>query len=92
MVDAEERRDIAIIDIPNAFIQTLVVDKAKQVIIRIRGELVDILVMIVPEVYEPYVTIDKKGNNQILVEYLNALYGTMVAAVKEYYLNIITKL
>ena len=46
--------------------------------------LVDILVKIAPEVYKDYVTFDKKGNKQILVECLNALYGTMVAALLYY--------
>ena len=84
MIDAEERRDVAILDIPNAFIQTQVQDKSKRAIIRIRGELVDMLVTIAPEVYEPYVTVDKKGNKQILVECLNAIYGTMVVALLYY--------
>lgn len=46
--------------------------------------MVDILVMIVPEIYESFVTVDKKGQQQILVECLNALYGTMVASLLYY--------
>ncbi len=84
IVDADERRDVAILDIPNAFIQTFVEDKTKRVIVRIRGMLVDILAKIAPEIYGPYVTVDKKGNKQLLVECLNALYGTMVAALLYY--------
>jgi hypothetical protein len=84
VIDALERRANAIIDVPNAFIQTFVEDKSKRVIIRIRGMLVDILVKLAPDVYGPYVTVDKKGNKQILVECLNALYGTMVASLLYY--------
>jgi hypothetical protein len=84
IIDAEENRDSATIDVPNAFIQTVVEDKNKRVIVRIRGMLVDILVKISPEVYADYVTTDKKGNKQILVECLNAIYGTMVAALLYY--------
>jgi hypothetical protein len=84
IVDAIEERRTAIIDVPNAFIQTVVEDKSKRVIIRIRGMLVDILVKIAPEVYGPFVTTDRKGNKQILVECLNALYGTMVASLLYY--------
>jgi hypothetical protein len=73
-----------VIDVPNAFIQTKVHDEKRRVIIRIRGMLVDILVKVAPEVYKPYVTNDKKGNKQILVECLNALYGTMVASLLYY--------
>ena len=75
IIDAKEKHEIAVIDVPNAFIQTVVEDKKKRVIIRIRGMLVDILVKIAPEVYKDYVTFDRKGNKQLLVECLNALYG-----------------
>jgi hypothetical protein len=84
IVDADEERETAILDIPNAFIQTFVEDKTKRVIVRIRGLLVDILVKLAPEIYGPYVTVDKKGQKQLLVECLNALYGTMVAALLYY--------
>ena len=84
VVDAKENRHTAVIDVPNAFIQTVVNDKGRRVIIRIRGMLVDILVKIAPDIYEPYVTTDKKGNKQLLVECLNAIYGTMVAGLLYY--------
>ena len=84
VVDANENRHTAVIDIPNAFIQTVVEDKKRRVIIRIRGMLVDMLVKIAPEIYQSYVTTDRKGNKQILVECLNALYGTMVASLLYY--------
>ena len=84
IVDAIEKRHSAVIDVPNAFIQTVVEDKKRRIIIHIRGMLVDILVKIAPEVYEAYVTTDTKGNKQILLECLNALYGTMVASLLYY--------
>jgi hypothetical protein len=84
LIDAIESREVAVIDVPNAFIQTAVEDKKKRVIIRIRGMLADMLVRIAPEVYGDYISTDKKGNKQILVECLNALYGTMVASLLYY--------
>lgn len=84
VVDALEERRTTVIDVPNAFIQTVVKDKNKRVIICIRGMLVNILVKIAPEVYANYVTVDKRGNKQLLVECLNALYGTMVASLLYY--------
>jgi len=84
MIDEEEEREVAIIDIPNAFIQSVVADKKKLVIIRIRRMLVEMLVKIAPEVYKEYVTVDKRGNEHILVECLNALCGTMVAGLLYY--------
>jgi hypothetical protein len=84
IVDAEEERDVAVIDIPNAFIQTKVEDEKDMAFIRIRGVLVDILVEIAPDVYKKYVRVDRKGVKQLLVQCQNALYGTMVASLLYY--------
>jgi hypothetical protein len=37
-----------------------------------------------PNVYRPYVTVGKKGKKQLLLQCLNALYGTMVALLLYY--------
>jgi len=84
IIDAEEERDVAVIDIPNAFIQTRIEDEKDMVFIKLRGDLVDILVDIAPDIYGPYVTTDKKGVKQIIVQCQNALYGTMVASLLYY--------
>ena len=51
IIDAEEERDVAVIYIPNAFIQTQVEDEKDMEFIKISGVLVDILVEIAPDVY-----------------------------------------
>ncbi len=53
VIDAQEGRDVAVVDIPNAFVQTVVSEEDAQhcVIVRIRGPLVDILESIAPDVY-----------------------------------------
>ncbi len=84
VVDANKYRDVAIVDIPNAFVQTIVKDEKNKALICIRGQLVDILVSISPSVYGPYVTVGKKGKKQLLVQCLTALYGTMVALLLYY--------
>jgi hypothetical protein len=84
IVDAEEGRDVAVVDIPNMFVQTRVENEKDLVFIKIRGVLVDILVEIAPDVYKPYVSRDKKGMKQLLVQCQNALYGTMVASLLYY--------
>ena len=71
-------------NIPNAFIQTRVEDEKDMAFIKLRGVLVDILVAIAPGVYESYVSKDKKGTKQLLVQCKNALYGTMVASLLYY--------
>jgi hypothetical protein len=84
IIDAKEKRDVAIINIPNAFIQMRVEDEEDMAIIKIRGVLMDILVQIAPNVYKSYVTTDKKGMKKLLVQCQNALYGTMVANLLYY--------
>jgi hypothetical protein len=84
VVDANENREVAIVDIPNAFVQTVVKDEKDRAFIRIRGPLVNIMVSIAPDVYGPYVMVGKKGKKQLLVQCLTALYGTMVALLPYY--------
>jgi hypothetical protein len=45
---------------------------------------VDILVKIAPDIYKSYITTDKKGTKQWLVQCQNALYGTIVASLLYY--------
>jgi hypothetical protein len=84
IIDTEEHRDDAVVDIPNAFVQTRVENKKDMAFINIWGILVDIMVEIAPEAYKSYVSKYKKGNKQLLVQYKNALYGTMVASLLYY--------
>ncbi len=51
MIDAKKNQDVATIDIPNAFIQTVVEDSKDRVIIRIQGLMVHILEKIEPHVH-----------------------------------------
>jgi hypothetical protein len=55
IIDAEEERDVAVVDIPNAFVQTRVDNENDMAFIKIRGIIVDILVEIAPDVYKSYV-------------------------------------
>jgi hypothetical protein len=84
IIDAEEGRDVTVINIPNVFVQTCVEDEKDMAIIKLRGILVDILVEIAPDVYKSYATTDKKGVRQLLVQCQNALYSMMVASLLYY--------
>jgi hypothetical protein len=84
IIDAEEHRDVTVVDIPNAFVQTPVENEKDMAFIKIRGILVEILVEIAPEAYKSYVSQDKKVNKQLLVQCQNALYRTMVASLLYY--------
>jgi hypothetical protein len=85
IIDAEEERDVAVMDISNGFLQTRVENEKYMAFIKIRGILVNILVEISPDVYNSYVSKDKKGKKQLLVQCQNALYGTMVASLMYYW-------
>jgi hypothetical protein len=88
-----EDQDVAVIDIPNSFVQTDVKDEEHHVAVRIRGSLVDILVSIAPDVYSPYVSTNKAGQKVLLMQCLNAVYGTMVVALLyyKYFVRSLTK-
>jgi hypothetical protein len=84
IIDDEEGRYVAVVDIPNAFIQTRVKNEKDMAFIKIQGFLVDILVEIAPDVYKSLVSIKNKGIKQLLLQCQNALYGTMVASLLYY--------
>ena len=87
------QRDVATVDIPNAFAQMVITDAQKDywVIARLWRKLLDILVDIALDVYGPYVHKNKKGEKVLLVQCMNALYGTMVASLL-FYKNFVTSL
>ena len=86
IIDAKEERGVAVIDLPNSFIQTRIDNEKYMAIIKIRGILVDVLLDIVPDVYGMYVTADKNITNKLVAQCINAIYGTMVASLL-YYCN-----
>ena len=81
----KEERDFAVIDIPNAFIQTQIGNEEDMAIIKIGGILVDMLLDIYAYVYGTYWTMDRKGIKQIITQCINAMYGTMVASLLYYW-------
>ena len=86
IIDAYKERDFAVIDIPNAFIQTQVEDEKDMAFIKICGFFVDILVEISSDVYKSHITKDKTGVKQLLVQFHIVLYDTTVAGLL-YYCN-----
>ena len=80
-IDAYERRDVTIIDCPGAFLRALASDP---VLMRLRGPLVEALVMIDPAICRKYVTTDKKGEPILYVRMSKALYGILKSALDFY--------
>jgi len=85
-IDAHKNRDIMTADIPNAFVQTELPKgrgNEERVVIKITGELVDMLVELNPRVYSSFV-VREKNRKVIYVVVLRALYGMLVASLLWY--------
>ena len=76
VIDALENRDVAVLDVPGAFMQA---DIDELVHVRFTGEMVKMLLQIDKQMYSEYVVIEK-GEQVMYMELLKALYGTLRAA------------
>ena len=81
-IDAMESRDVAAIDIPNAFVQTDLQrnGKAITIIMVLRGKLAQLMMKTAPNIHKKYTTIDRNGTIILYVRMLKALYGIMQAS------------
>ena len=76
VIDALENRDVAVLDVPGAFMQA---DIDELVHVRFTGEMVKMLLDIDEEMYSEYVMMER-GEQVMYMELLKALYGTLRAA------------
>jgi hypothetical protein len=77
VINAKERRDVATVDIPGAFMQA---DMDELVHMRLEGTMAELLVQLDPKMYRKYVQ-TVNGKSVLYVELKKALYGTMRAAL-----------
>ena len=85
-IEAMEERDVAAVDIPNAFVQTDLKKDGKQItiIMVLRGKLAILLIKTAPDVYKRFATKDRNGNTILYVRLMKALYGIMQASLLYY--------
>ena len=76
VIDALEGREVAVLDVPGAFMQA---DIDQLVHVRFTGEMVNMLLQIDSEMYKDYVMVER-GERVMYMELLKALYGTLRAA------------
>jgi hypothetical protein len=76
-IDALERRDVATVDIPGAFMQA---DMDEVVHMKLEGQMAELLVRLDPKLYRKYVH-SCNGKPILYVELKKALYGTLKAAL-----------
>ena len=81
VVDAKERRNVAVLDIANAFLQA---DNDETVNMLLRGKLAEMMVRIDPALYWEYVTYSTNGVPMLYVRLSKALYGMLRAALLFY--------
>ena len=85
VIEARENRDVATIDVPNAFIQTDIdySDKDEWITMKIQGIMVDMLVELDPEMYKGRIVYEN-GVKTIYVIVLKAIYGMLQSALQFY--------
>lgn len=81
VIDAFEERDVAIFDVPGAYLHAKM-PKDKQILMKIRDQFVDIMCEVNPE-YKQYVRIEN-GKKVLYVQVLQALYGCIESALLWY--------
>ena len=84
MIEAKHGGDImTLLDIPNAFVQTDVPQQGEEIVMKIQGQLIDMLIQIAPRIYNNYFV--HEGKSQILyLQMLKALYGMLIASILDY--------
>ena len=80
-VDAYEDRDTAMVDIGHAFLHT---KNDENVLMKLRGKLIELLVQLEPTMYRKYVTTGPNGEPILYVRLLKALYGLLRSALLFY--------
>ena len=78
VINARERREVAVLDIANTFLQT---DNNKTINMLLRGKLAKMMVRIDPALYREYVTYSVNGVPMWYVRLSKALYGMLRAAL-----------
>jgi hypothetical protein len=81
LIAAKEQRKVQCYDVPSAFMNT---DVDEEVIMVLKGELLEIKIQIALVVYRKYVSVDKKGTKILYIKLQKALYGLMRASLLFY--------
>ena len=81
VIDAKEKREVAVLDIVNTFLQS---DNDKTVNMLLRGKLAGMMVRIYPALYREYLTYSVNGVPMLYMRLFKALYGIWRAALSFY--------
>jgi len=81
-IDAHEGRDVATIDLPQAFLNTNYV--GPEVMMALRGHLAEMMVKVNPERYKPFLIYTSKGVALLYVRMNKAMYGMLQSSLLFY--------
>lgn len=82
VIDAHERRDVATLDIPGAFLHAD--NNDQNIIMMLKGLLAELMVKIAPQIYRKYLLVTEKGEKILYVRMTKALYGMLKSALLFY--------
>jgi hypothetical protein len=80
-IEAYEGREVAVVDIPGAYLSA---DMDEEVIMLLRGRLAGLMVKTAPNIYRKYITVDAKNQPVLYVKLQKALYGCLWSALLFY--------
>ena len=80
-IDAHKKRDNAIVDVGHAFLHA---DNDENILMKLRGKIVELLVQLEPTMYRKYVTTGPNGEPILCVRLLKALYCLLRLALLFY--------
>ena len=79
VIDAMEERDIAIVDVPGAFLRA----RLEEIVhVCLRGFLADLMVDIAQETYGPFAYKDNNGETVLYIRLTRALYGCLKSSLQ----------
>ena len=74
VIEAHQGRDVAVVDLPNAFLNA---DNNEQTLMLLKGKLTELMVQINPQLYQKYIITSSKGEPMLYVCLSKALYGLL---------------
>ncbi len=78
VIEAHEKQDMACFNIPGAFFHA---DSDKDTTMVLKGRLVKLMAQVAPNLYQKYITVDKKNTAVLYVKMQKALYGLWWSAL-----------
>jgi hypothetical protein len=81
VIDAHKERDVACLDIPDAFLHA---DSDKDITMILKGRLAELMVKVAPNLYRKYISVDANGSAILYIKMQKAIYGLLRIALLFY--------